>query len=747
MSRTFHPPVVDEGEPGGIVATVLDALAPSGERLRSTLLVLLSMLAVLAIWETFRLPEPAVATFLLLMIARGDALSTIGSSVRVSVTVSLGALIAVVVLSLSLSQPALRIPLMALMTFVTMLLVRGTTLGPVAFLVGFFAIFGTTEADNLQVLAMSTGDVSNSEGFGRPQIDYFPPEEALLHALLWLGVVAAVPALLLAVAERIGGADSRRLLLARFRGRTDAVAAFCLGERGAGARLRALAREGVTPLLDLMAAAEHAHGTGSLHDAHLRLARGLNRLVVLLIAWDMLQPGAPDTGNSSCLAPVAEFATTLASRMQPRPDAGPMPSPPPVAGTGAPDGTTASLAAEIDVVLDQLRSAEAERSRLLRPDAPSPPAPRRPFWLPNAFGAANVQFALKVTLVVMVAYLIESALAWQAISTCIVTCLFVALGTIGETVHKMTLRITGCLLGAALGIGSILLLMPSMTGFGQVAALFGAVAFASIWIAFGSPRIAYAGWQMLLAFSLTTLQGYGPTLDMEAARDRVLGILLGNLVITVVFVFVWPVRVGDAVRRDMAGAFDVLGRLMALEGDAAGPDARRASESRLRDQFAAAVARIGAVIPNDRFEPRTPGAGTGRIGRDALSRLAPLIAPISVIATDGVEPTQRDAIPQPLRDEVRAFHRAMQDWFEQAAAWVRSGERPDRLRATLPRPPAAGALPATMPAALARRIRGRMALYGLVVRQVTDFLDNALPPDASPAPVRGAGRSAPLAAG
>ncbi len=745
--RTTRAPAVDEGEPFSIVALALEVLAPSWSRLHSTLLVLVPMMAVLVIWETFRLPEPAIATFLLLLIARGDAMSTISSSFLVATTVSLGALLAVTVLACSLSQPALRIPLMALMTFATMLLVRGTTLGPIAFLAGFFAIFGSTEADNLAGLAATPADITNTEGFGRPAIDYFPPEEALLHALLWLGVIAAVPAMLLAAANRVAGANPLRLMLAQFRTRTDAVTAFCHREPGASDRLRGPAREGLAPLLALMGAAERAHGTASLHEAHLRIAGGLNRLVLLLVAWDMARPPDGTDREASFLRPVGDFATALAGHLHPRRNGdAPLPPPPPDGAEDALAGALPSLAAEIRIVLDLLRAAETTRQRDLVASAAAPPPPK-PFWQPGAFAAPNIQNALKVTLTVMGAYLIESGLDWQDLSSCIITCLFVALGTIGETVHKMTLRIVGCLFGAALGLGSILWLMPVMTGLGQLVVLFGAVAFISIWIAVGSPRIAYAGWQTLLAFGLTTLQGYGPTLDMEAARDRVIGILLGNLVITLVFLFVWPARIGDAVRRDMASAFETLGKLLALEGDAAGADGRRAAEARLRDGFMAAVTRVGVIMPDDRFEPpHGSGDGAGRVGRGALGRLSRLIAPVSVIATDGVEPLQRDAIPQGVRDEVRAYHRAMQDWFGQAARWIRSGERQDQLRAALPLPPIVGDLSSALPAALAGRIRGRAALYALLTRQATEFLDDALPPDTRPI-AAGAERSSSIAVG
>ena len=746
MSRdATQPPIVDEGESASLVAAALETLAPSWHRLHSTLLVLVPMLAVLAIWETFRLPQPAIATFLLLLIARGDAISTISSSVLVTATVSLGALLAVAMLACSLSQPALRIPLMALMIFTTMLLVRGTTLGPIIFLAGFFAIFGSTEADNVAVLAASPGNVTNTEAFGRPTIAYFPPEEALLHALLWLGAVAAVPAMLLAVANRIAGPNPLRMMLARFRGHTEAIAAFCDGTPGASDRLHGLAREGLASLLELMHAAERAHGTAPLHDAHVRIAGALNRVVLLLVAWDMAR--ADESDEAAFLRPIGGFATAFAAHLRPEQKIDALlPASPADGAEDALAGALPSLAAEIRVVVDQLRAAETQRQRALRTPARGTP-PRKRFWQAGAFSVPNIQHALKVTLTVMTAYLIECGLVWQDLNSCVITCLFVALGTVGETVHKMTLRIAGCLLGAALGIGSILWLMPLMTGLIQLEALFGAVAFISIWIALGSPRIAYAGWQILLAFGLTTLQGYGPTLDMQAARDRLIGIVLGNLVITLVFIFIWPTRIGAAIRRDMASAFEALGKLMGLEASTAEPDERREAEQRLRDVFMAAVTHVGTVVPDDRFEPnQVVSGGPGRLGRSELANLSRLIVPVSAIATDGLDPWRREAIPQHTRDEVRAFHRAMEDWLGQAATWVRTGANGLQLRATLPGAPAIADLPATVPPKIARRVRGRAALYTLLLRQIGAFLDDALPPDPARAVVE-AGRSATLVAG
>ncbi len=168
-------------------------------------------------------------------------------------------------------------------------------------------------------------------------------------------------------------------------------------------------------------------------------------------------------------------------------------------------------------------------------------AGKRALFAPDAFSNPGpVRFALKVTLAVAICYAIINIGNDPQISTCIVTCLLVSLGTLGETLHKARLRIMGALLGGALGIGVILTLMPSLRDLGDLLLVLAPLLFAAAWIGTGSPHVAYAGQQMALALLLTVLQGYGPTLDMETARNRVIGVVLGNLVVLAVFISVWP---------------------------------------------------------------------------------------------------------------------------------------------------------------------------------------------------------------
>lgn len=176
------------------------------------------------------------------------------------------------------------------------------------------------------------------------------------------------------------------------------------------------------------------------------------------------------------------------------------------------------------------------------------PWPSSGFWKDDvATNRSYAEFGLKVTFCAVICYLTYTALQWQDIHTAMITCYVAALGTVGETVRKLVLRITGCVAGAVLGIASIVFLMPHMTNIGQLMALVFAGCMAAAWVAQGSPRSSYAGLQMGLAFLLSVLQGFGPNVSIAVAMDRVYGILLGNLVMFIVFTQLWPVSAASQV--------------------------------------------------------------------------------------------------------------------------------------------------------------------------------------------------------
>ena len=101
-------------------------------------------------------------------------------------------------------------------------------------------------------------------------------------------------------------------------------------------------------------------------------------------------------------------------------------------------------------------------------------------------------------------------------------------------------------------------------------------AFVSAWVAAGGPRIAYAGFQIAFAFFLCMIQGSAPAFDMAIARDRVIGILIGNIVSYLVFTLIWPVSVTQRIDPAIAA---LLRRLSAMVSEP-GTSARRAAAAR-----------------------------------------------------------------------------------------------------------------------------------------------------------------------
>jgi multidrug resistance protein MdtO len=238
-------------------------------------------------------------------------------------------------------------------------------------------------------------------------------------------------------------------------------------------------------------------------------------------------------------------------------------------------------------------------------------APRRLLAADVSSNPEYVHFAFKVTLAVMICYFVMSMTDWSGIHTCVITAFFVALGTVGETLHKATLRFVGCLIGAGLGLGAILLLMPRMTDLGDLLLLLAPVTLLAAWVGYGSERISYAGWQIGLAFYLVVLQGYGPTIDMYTARDRTIGILFGNIVVFVIFATIWPVSVANVVRTHLARALERLAALVDLGAQTSGeisPAARSAAAAAFRQ----AIAQARAVLVNDPFETSEVRRAVGR---------------------------------------------------------------------------------------------------------------------------------------
>jgi len=190
-----------------------------------------------------------------------------------------------------------------------------------------------------------------------------------------------------------------------------------------------------------------------------------------------------------------------------------------------------------------------------------------------------------------------SLLDWPGIHTAFLTCYIVSLGTTAETVEKLTLRILGCLVGAAAGYGTMIFLIPYLTSISALMAVVFAGAWAAGYVSAGSPRISYAGFQITFAFFLCVIQGPSPAFDLSTARDRVIGILLGNVVVYLLFTNLWPLSIRKRIDPAIASLLRCLGAMMS----AANSSARRA----LASQAQTALAAIEADIDLASYEPET----------------------------------------------------------------------------------------------------------------------------------------------
>jgi multidrug resistance protein MdtO len=256
------------------------------------------------------------------------------------------------------------------------------------------------------------------------------------------------------------------------------------------------------------------------------------------------------------------------------------------------------------------------------------------FFVADAFTNPDyIRYALKTTAAAMFCYFLYSLLDWPGIHTAFITCYIVSLGTTAETVEKLTLRILGCLVGAAAGYGTMIFLIPHLTSITALMVVVFAGALAAGYVSAGSERISYAGFQMAFAFFLCVIQGSSPAFDLSTARDRVIGILLGNVVAYLVITNFWPISVAKRIDPAIAALLRRLAALMTAD-----KSARRALASQAQSE----LAEIETDIDLAAYEPSTvrPSAQWLEARRKAADAIGALGSPLLLSAD---EPTTNSA--------------------------------------------------------------------------------------------------------
>lgn len=509
---------------GGFIELLARELAPTEGRVQAVLRIATACSVTVAIAMVFRIPLPTYMAYIVFLVSKDENTAT--------VTTGIGALLAAtlaIVLSLGLSQidtaePALRLPAMALVTFVAMYSVRTLALGPITYLAGFVLVM-------IQSL-----------------VDGFPSTEAFTRLTLWLWVVVLVPIATTVILNLLFGPASRMLASRTMRRLLAELESGLSGEVSKDDLARW--REIAVPLLTKLGGAS-SQGRTPLGISTSTVERFLEALTVLEVL--------PVEVDDQTKLRLAKIVHACRDALDEHP--GDVRSPPalPTDLTLHPDSDPPVVVALQDILVRLYES--------LYRAGPSPqtvaPVAHKQMLARDAFSnPTHWQFALKTTLAVMVVYITYTLLDWPSLRTSVVTCFFVALGSLGETVHKLTLRISGAIIGGLIAGICIVWVLPHMTDIGQLCALVALVAAGAGWIATSSERLSYAGMQIAFAFFLGVLQDYAPATDLTALRDRVLGILLGNVVMTGVFSVLWPESARTRLRSSLQEALRAIGALL-----------------------------------------------------------------------------------------------------------------------------------------------------------------------------------------
>ena len=211
----------------------------------------------------------------------------------------------------------------------------------------------------------------------------------------------------------------------------------------------------------------------------------------------------------------------------------------------------------------------------------------------------HLRYALAGTLAAMICYVFYMGLAWPALSTSVTTCVLTGLSNIGASRQKQILRIAGGVLGGfVFGMGAQIFILPYIDTIGGFAMLCAAVSAVAAWISTSSSRLSYAGLQLALAFYLITLSEPYIQLSLSAARDRVLGVLLGTCLMWLIFERFYRRPAVDEMVDRFIGNTHLLAELMettVIDADASAIVRIRLLRDRIYNGFGEVNAQSDAV--------------------------------------------------------------------------------------------------------------------------------------------------------
>jgi multidrug resistance protein MdtO len=614
------------GEPERI--TLLDflrgELAPRPGRMRAVWRITAGCVAIVVFGMVFRLPIIGYSVYIVFMVSREEAASSLITGLGGVIAVSIAVALSLLFYILDAAAPALRFPLLALSTFGAMFFARTSTLGPLALLAGFVLMLSQTLIDDM------------------PSVEY------LTRFLLWLWVVVALPAFVTVMINLIWGENPAALMRRRIDVLLEEVVRF----------LKDREPVDLVKLQDETVESIELHQHAGMWDRRLKAQSKTDlgmfqELATILSLLRALPSDTPAAARFPLAKAIEACRVALPANAEPTLrrcmiDADVLSSL---------DGAARPVVAALQDAVDRLLQGASDR---LNPIAEA--APAKSMFVPDAFtNPAHARFAIKVTLAAMLAYVIYSLLDWPGIRTAVTTCFFVALGSVAETVHKLSLRLSGAILGGVAAGFCIVYLLPHMTDIGDLVVLVAVMSALSAWVATSSERLSYAGMQMAFAFYLGVLHDYAPTVDLAELRDRVVGILLGNILMSIIFSALWPVSALEVVQYSMSKVLGLLANLIAKPAPGDRPSHLAAVQELVRARKLAAL----ALFERGFMSHRVAVPDRGRFTIAQLDRIAS-----AVFVVQGQSPGAHEASDEPCVRDAAAH------WLNQAAGHVKEGHAP-----------------------------------------------------------------------
>lgn len=175
------------------------------------------------------------------------------------------------------------------------------------------------------------------------------------------------------------------------------------------------------------------------------------------------------------------------------------------------------------------------------------------------------RYAIKTGIAVCFAVLLLNVLQWESSLSAMITTFIISQLSIGGSVRKAMLRLTGAFLGGLLALLVILFITPQISSVPPFAVVIGIVMFFCAYAFTGPESTAYAGLQTGLAFVIVLVAGPKQEVSIMPGVYRLVGVMLGTGISIGVETALWPshayIDLRDRIRQALVGAGALFGDL------------------------------------------------------------------------------------------------------------------------------------------------------------------------------------------